>query len=129
MKTIPYNENYFVDKEGNVYSKTGRKLKCSTNGLGYRQLFTYKDGKFDKSYCIHRLVYETFVGQIPDDMEIDHINRNRSDNRLENLRVLSHKDNLAHRDCAYDKHTTEWNKNISIGMKKCWEKKRISANL
>lgn len=43
---------------------------------------------------IHRLVYEAFAEQIPKGKEIDHINRKPWDNRLENLRLVSHKENM-----------------------------------
>ena len=41
----------------------------------------------------HRLVFEYFNGPIPDGMDIDHINNKRDDNRIENLQLLSHKEN------------------------------------
>ena len=41
-----------------------------------------------------RVVYEVFVEQIPDGMEIDHINTVRDDNRVENLRVVTRSENL-----------------------------------
>ena len=41
-----------------------------------------------------RVIYEVFVERIPDGMEIDHINTVRDDNRVENLRVVTHRDNL-----------------------------------
>lgn len=58
----------------------------------------------DKGYCFvylcgrgrnaARVVWEVFRGEIPDDKEIDHINTVPSDNRLENLRVVTHRENL-----------------------------------
>lgn len=46
--------------------------------------------RIDKvSYQVHRLIYEHFFGNIPDGMVIDHIDRDRSNNRLSNLRLLS----------------------------------------
>lgn len=41
-----------------------------------------------------RVVYEVFVERIPDGMEIDHINTVRDDNRVENLRIVTRRDNL-----------------------------------
>lgn len=38
---------------------------------------------------MHRLVWETFVGQIPEGYDVHHINGNKLDNRLENLELLS----------------------------------------
>lgn len=46
-----------------------------------------------KNLLVHRLVLETFVGQCPEGMECDHVNRDRSDNRLQNLRWVPHKEN------------------------------------
>lgn len=48
------------------------------------------DGKF---YSVHRLVYETFFGEIPEGMVIDHINGIRDDNRIENLRCITQSEN------------------------------------
>ena len=42
----------------------------------------------------HRIVWEQHNGPIPDGMTIDHINGNKKDNRIENLQMLSRKDNI-----------------------------------
>jgi hypothetical protein len=50
-------------------------------------------------YChrpIHRCLWEAFVGVIEGKLEINHINLNRQDNRLENLELLTHKQNCQH---------------------------------
>ena len=44
-------------------------------------------------YYAHRIIWEMHNGKIPDGMEIDHINHIRSDNRIENLRLTSRKQN------------------------------------
>ena len=44
---------------------------------------------------MHRVVYEVFVGRIPDGMEIDHINTVCVDNRIDNLRVVTSRGNSA----------------------------------
>ena len=48
-------------------------------------------------YRAHRIVWEMHNGEIPDGMQIDHINNVRDDNRIENLRVVSNKDNSKNR--------------------------------
>lgn len=46
--------------------------------------------KIGKSkHLAHRIIWEMHNGQIPDGMEIDHINHDKIDNRIENLRIVS----------------------------------------
>lgn len=44
-------------------------------------------------YLVHRLIYVMKYGQIPDGMEIDHVDGNRSNNRIENLRLVTSREN------------------------------------
>lgn len=44
-------------------------------------------------FLVSKLVYETFNGKIPDGMQIDHINNNPEDNRLDNLQILTPSEN------------------------------------
>lgn len=60
----------------------------TVNAGGYIQLKV--NGRF---YYAHRIIWEMHNGQIPDDMEIDHINHNKADNRIENLRLVRHETN------------------------------------
>lgn len=64
--------------------------KC-TNGYPY---FTARINGILKGYLVHRLVYETFLGPIPEGMEVNHINEDKTDNRLENLNLLSRTENV-----------------------------------
>lgn len=50
-----------------------------------------------KDYLVHRLVAETYFGEIPEGMEVDHINRVRGDNRVENLRIVTRRENMHNR--------------------------------
>lgn len=71
----------------------GKFLVPNKVGKGYYRYDLCKNGKYEYFY-IHRLVFETFIGKIPDGLEIDHINTDKSDNRLCNLRVVDRKGNM-----------------------------------
>lgn len=75
----------------------------SKNNEGYRAVKI--NGKV---YKVHRLVVETFIGPIPDGYEVDHINRDRSDNRVGidgNLRIVTKSENQ--RNTAQHDRVTE----------------------
>lgn len=80
-------ELYWTEDRG--YNKTKGKRAGRVGTNGYRVVTISK-----KKHYEHRLIWEMHNGPIPDGMEIDHINRIRDDNRIENLQLLSHQDNL-----------------------------------
>lgn len=47
-----------------------------------------------RSHLLHRIMWELINGRIPNEMQVDHINHNRSDNRICNLRLATKKENL-----------------------------------
>ena len=54
----------------------------------------YKQRKIDgRMYYVHRLVWEEANGPIPEGMTIDHINGDRFDNTLSNLRMVTQQEN------------------------------------
>ena len=76
---------------------------CPGSGLLFhgKKLITKKDWRGyimvrirTKLHAVHRLAWEMMNGPIPGDMEIDHINRIKHDNRIANLRLVSHRDNM-----------------------------------
>ena len=59
---------------------------------GYERITLYKDGN-RRVERIHRLVAMTFIPNPENKPCIDHINTDRSDNRVENLRWVTHEEN------------------------------------
>lgn len=95
---MKYNEKYdrYVTKGGLVYrydSKQDKLVLCklSTNRYGYTVVGVSKPKR--KLMFVHRLVFETFIGELTQGYEIDHINTIRDDNRVENLRCVTHAEN------------------------------------
>ena len=87
--------NYASNKNGDIINvKTKKNIKM-INCNGYL-CFNIYDKKLEKPkvYYQHRLVYEVFRGPIPRCFEVDHINENKYDNRLKNLQLLTHKQNV-----------------------------------
>ena len=88
----PVFTKYAASKDGNIINvKTKRIIKMFNNGNGY--LFFTIYGEKRKNYYQHRFVYEVFKGKIPPNLEIDHINNLKSDNRIKNLQLLSRQQN------------------------------------
>lgn len=92
-KKIEGYENYLVSSNGDVKNdKTGRILKKYRNKKGYETVNLYKNGKM-KTFQVHRLVAMAFIPNPIGLPCIDHINTIRNDNRAENLKWCTHKEN------------------------------------
>ena len=91
----PVFSNYAASKNGEVINvKTGRIIKMiNCNGYLYFNICGKKLEK-PKNYYQHRFVFEVFRGSIPRCFEVDHINNVKSDNRIKNLQLLTHKQNV-----------------------------------
>lgn len=95
-------DGYEVSDDGQVKSfKQGKEiiLKQQTDKDGYKRVWLSYGSRKNKGYCfVHQLVWDAFSDQErTDDLVIDHINRIRDDNRIENLRLLSTRDNCCNR--------------------------------
>lgn len=91
----PYGEVYEVSNLGEVRNKlTGRVLKPQADIEGYERVNLHKEGLI-KNISIHRLVLMSFVPvDGMDKLEIDHIDGDKGNNTLENLRWVTHEENL-----------------------------------
>tara|TARA_R110000822_G_scaffold19777_2_gene64213 strand:- start:3165 stop:3674 length:510 start_codon:yes stop_codon:yes gene_type:complete len=88
-------DNYCINKNGDLYNiKTKYKLTSWKNNQTY---LTYtlmnKECCKKKNYNIHRLLGLTFLDNPNNYPCIDHIDRNKQNNSLDNLRWVSYQDN------------------------------------
>lgn len=84
-----------VSNKGNVIGVSGRRLNPTIGKHGYALIsLTNHDGT--KTRSVHRAVVETFIGDIPKDMVVNHVNGDKLDNRIENLEVATHAENTRH---------------------------------
>lgn len=102
-KDIPgYEGKYKVSSFGSVFSL---KRKCNYNRTrnggpvakskdkdGYELVCLWSNSK-QSTLKVHALVLLAFVGDRPHNLVVDHINEDKADNRLSNLRYLSHREN------------------------------------
>lgn len=90
--------NYAVSSTGKVKSFHSQKIiKPFTNHKGYLIVTLSKDGR-KKNMRIHRLVAQAFIDNSANLPEVDHINGERQDNRVENLRWASGSSNTRNRE-------------------------------
>ena len=103
-KHIPNYPKFEASTLGRIRSLKFKKIRKPWLELrGYLKLsIPNKDGKKRGAY-VHRLIAETFIEKSGSDgLQVDHVNRVRSDNRLENLRLVSLEENLLNR-CLINK--------------------------
>ena len=140
FRDIPnYEGIYQVSNLGRVKSlarknSIGRRvnekiMKLSIASDGYLNTGLRKDNK-SKSRRVHQLVAESFLGHVPCGYKIivDHIDENPLNNRLDNLQLWSHRNNIAkgykskggtseYTGVYWDKDVNKWRANITINGK------------
>lgn len=131
-----YEGMYQVSNMGRVkslerISSDGRRLeekirKVSICRSGYEKVNLSKDGNL-KTIQIHKMVAICFLDHIPDGhtIVVDHIDENKLNNRLDNLQLVSNRENVSkynrsvktssqYTGVSWDKRDNKWRSQISI---------------
>ena len=96
----PKYKYYLASRCGQILSlkqKEKKILKLQVSNSGYFMFGLYENG--NKSYYVHRFVFETFKAIIPKGMEIDHRDSNKKNNNIINLQLLSRLENIRKARC------------------------------
>lgn len=96
MKPIAYFEQYAISESGNVFSlSSGKELTPIENPNGYLKVgLTNNSGQ--KQLSIHRLVAQHFIPNPYGFPQVNHINGDKKDNRVQNLEWVSAAENTNH---------------------------------
>lgn len=102
-KDIPHYEGEYQASNLGRIKSLDRAVKKNNGMIQNRKgkiLSQYKDTKGyytlrlnGKMYKVHRLIYLTFVGDIPDGMQVNHIDENKDNNSVSNLNLMCCKQN------------------------------------
>lgn len=104
MKRLPpidiLNELFsYNPSNGLVTNKTNRSSRSRQGDIvGWTDKHHWlRVGIDGKQYLLHRIIWLLHTGNDPFPYEIDHINRIRNDNRIDNLQLVTKQDNLKNR--------------------------------
>lgn len=90
---------YFKYKEGNLYWNNPTSYRFKKGDLaGSKGKNGYLRVRVNtKPYSVHRVIYEMLIGPIPKGCLIDHMDQDKSNNKINNLRVCSNSENQKNR--------------------------------
>lgn len=99
-----YENLYKINRKGEVMRF--KKILTTEINAGYKRVNLSKDGEV-KWFSVHRLVALQYIPN-PDNLpQIDHIDRDKLNNSVENLRWVSAKENCEHRTNCSKSMTAE----------------------
>ena len=92
---VPGFLGYAVNRVGQVRGKYGRVLASGPNPGGYPSCSLWKGSK-QLTRMVHQLVLLTFVGPHPERHECNHVDGDKTNNRVENLEWVTRSQNILH---------------------------------
>jgi hypothetical protein len=104
IRKIPNFNQYTIDTDGNIYNEKSKKFIAHINRSGgYYCVWMYNDTGIRKNMLLHRVLMLTFFPENPNNYPcIDHLDRNKKNNKLSNLRYASYSQNSLNRGKSYN---------------------------
>jgi hypothetical protein len=105
FKPIEGFENYAVSNFGNVKNiKKNKNMSIWKNSNSYLYVSLYNN-KIQKKFRVSRLVAKHFLIKDNENKnDVDHIDKNRGNNHISNLRWLTHRENILHKFNKYNEN-------------------------
>ena len=129
MKEVEIRKGLLVREDGMIKNITGHPLATKGWNTGNPSCTGYRIVKVPNvgTKKIHKLVAEAFLPKIENMTEINHINCDKSDNRVENLEYVTHRTNMMKQTkhikneklvgCTFHKASGKWHAKIKVGEK------------
>ena len=124
------NHELLTYKDGKLYWKESRGRVSKGQEAGRLTMTGYRHVCINgQEFYAHRLIWEGFNGPIPEGLEIDHVDRNRDNNNLANLRLVTPSENKLNRGISknsttkvkgvyWSKQKQKWSAEITRDSKK-----------
>lgn len=128
IRVVPEYPDYSVSNTGKVFSnKNGVCTELKLGKSKYLNVSLYHNGK-SKTITVHVLMAIVFLGHKPNgttEIVVDHIDKNKLNNHLSNLRLISNRENISrtirgsskYTGVSFDTHKQKWKASIRINNK------------
>ncbi len=123
--------------------RKGRILKGGINNVGYK-IVTLCKNKTRRSKAVHQLIAMSFLNHTPDgyNLVIDHIDHDKLNNNLNNIRIVTHRENISHQKrklsskypgVSFHKRANNWRARVQVNNKKihlgCFDNEIDACNI
>jgi len=115
-KKIPNFSNYLASKSGNIKNNITQQTLNPSSKVGYISVHISNDQGKSKSIGIHILVAKTWIPNPENKPTVNHINKKRNDNRVDNLEWATHQEQAKHR-IEFNKRRPLWKCNLETKEK------------
>jgi hypothetical protein len=129
FKVIEDYEDYSINTDGVIMNNwNGNTINTSVGSMGYQVVSLTSPFNVRKLLYVHRLLAKAFIPNPENKPCVDHINNDRTNNNINNLRWCSVKENIrnsrlsrrntsGHKGISFSNDTMKWRADIRINRK------------